>query len=163
MQACLDSVVAERKHTTIVVAHRLSTIRNADAIFVLNHGEIVEVGTHAELIERQGLYHGLVEAQSASPDERRRSSVSERRRSSLASAINTDDLEGPEKEVPTLQFKDVHFQYVSRPDSNIFSGLSFRVYEGETLAIVGPRYVLCHSVSLVYGFYSYPSLQHVVV
>ena len=142
VQDALDSVVAERKHTTIVVAHRLSTIRNADTIFVLNHGKIVEAGTHAELIERQGLYHNLVEAQNANPAERRRSSVSGRRRSSLTSAIDIDELqEGYEKEIPTLQFKDVHFHYPSRPDIEIFRGLNFCVYEGETLALVGPRYV----------------------
>jgi ABC-type multidrug transport system fused ATPase/permease subunit len=48
--------------TTFVVAHRLSTIRRADQIVVLNQGKIVEVGTHPELLELEGLYaslHGL--------------------------------------------------------------------------------------------------------
>ena len=42
--------------TTFVIAHRLSTIRNADQILVINHGEIVERGTHEELIEKNGVY-----------------------------------------------------------------------------------------------------------
>jgi subfamily B ATP-binding cassette protein MsbA len=45
--------------TSIVVAHRLSTIRNADAIFVLDHGQIVETGTHDALVEKGGLYAEL--------------------------------------------------------------------------------------------------------
>jgi len=50
--------------TRIVIAHRLSTIRNADVILVLNEGEIVERGTHAELIERRNYYANLIHAQS---------------------------------------------------------------------------------------------------
>ena len=53
--------------TRIVIAHRLSTIRNADVILVLHEGEIVERGTHAELIERRNYYANLIHAQ-AGPD-----------------------------------------------------------------------------------------------
>lgn len=49
--------------TSFIVAHRLSTIRHADKIIVLDHGEIKEQGTHAELIRHGGIYNGLVEAQ----------------------------------------------------------------------------------------------------
>ena len=52
------SVLVEGR-TTIAVAHRLSTIANADMILVLHHGEIVERGTHRELIEHRGLYSNL--------------------------------------------------------------------------------------------------------
>ena len=48
-----------RNRTAFVVAHRLSTIRRADMIVVLEHGEVIEAGTHAELIERQGRYFSL--------------------------------------------------------------------------------------------------------
>jgi len=45
--------------TSFVIAHRLSTIRNADSIIVLEHGRIVEQGTHSELLTRRGLYTSL--------------------------------------------------------------------------------------------------------
>ena len=52
-----------RGRTTFVIAHRLSTIRSADQILVLEHGEIVERGTHAELLERGGRYRQLYDKQ----------------------------------------------------------------------------------------------------
>ena len=52
-----------KNRTTIVVAHRLSTIVNADLICVLQEGKIVERGTHMELIAKNGVYRHLVEMQ----------------------------------------------------------------------------------------------------
>ncbi len=49
--------------TVVVVAHRLSTVRNADKIIVLDHGRIVEQGTHAELTAKRGYYYELVKNQ----------------------------------------------------------------------------------------------------
>jgi ABC-type multidrug transport system fused ATPase/permease subunit len=63
VQEALDKLMKGR--TSIVIAHRLSTIRNADKILVIQNGEIVEQGTHLELIARNaGAYAGLVEIQS---------------------------------------------------------------------------------------------------
>jgi ATP-binding cassette subfamily B protein/subfamily B ATP-binding cassette protein MsbA len=57
IQEALERLMANR--TSFVIAHRLSTIRRAGQILVLRHGEIVERGTHAELLERDGLYAKL--------------------------------------------------------------------------------------------------------
>jgi len=62
IQDSLDRLMAGK--TVIVVAHRLSTIAHLDRILVFDHGQIVEDGSHAELIARQGLYHRLWSRQS---------------------------------------------------------------------------------------------------
>ena len=52
-----------KDRTTFVIAHRLTTILNADKIVVLSRGTIVEQGTHAELIDRKGIYYNLYQGQ----------------------------------------------------------------------------------------------------
>jgi ABC-type multidrug transport system fused ATPase/permease subunit len=61
VQEALDKLMHSR--TSVVIAHRLSTVRNADRIIVLNDGKIVEQGTHNELISNSGLYRSLTELQ----------------------------------------------------------------------------------------------------
>ncbi|XP_061676126.1 ATP-dependent translocase ABCB1-like isoform X2 [Syngnathoides biaculeatus] len=61
VQAALDKVRLGR--TTLIVAHRLSTIRNADIIAGFQNGAVVELGTHSQLMEKQGVYHTLVTMQ----------------------------------------------------------------------------------------------------
>ncbi len=61
IQEALDRLTEGR--TTFAIAHRLSTLRNADRIFVLDNHGIAEMGTHNELIRRKGVYYGLVMAQ----------------------------------------------------------------------------------------------------
>jgi ATP-binding cassette subfamily B protein len=61
IQSALDELLKGR--TSIIIAHRLSTIERADRILVLHHGELRESGTHAELLQRHGIYHKLYQLQ----------------------------------------------------------------------------------------------------
>ena len=61
VRTALDALMRER--TTIVIAHRLSTVRNADLLVVLDRGHIIEIGSHAELVARNGLYARLIRRQ----------------------------------------------------------------------------------------------------
>ena len=64
MQQALDDVMRVRSMTTIVVAHRLSTVKNANRIVVIDEGAVQEVGTHQELLAREGsVYRSLVKRQ----------------------------------------------------------------------------------------------------
>ena len=62
IQRSLEKITVDR--TTIAIAHRLSTVRNADCIYVMEHGKLVEQGRHEELLEQQGIYASLWRVQS---------------------------------------------------------------------------------------------------
>ncbi|NEO46649.1 MAG: ATP-binding cassette domain-containing protein, partial [Moorea sp. SIO4A3] len=62
IQRSLEKITQNR--TTIAIAHRLSTVRNADCIYVIDQGKIVEQGQHEQLLEQQGIYAMLWRVQS---------------------------------------------------------------------------------------------------
>ena len=62
IQDSLDKLIKGR--TTISIAHRLSTLRNADRLIVLDNGKLVESGTHEELVKERGVYYKLLQLQS---------------------------------------------------------------------------------------------------
>lgn len=51
------------KRTSLIIAHRLSTVRDADKIVVIDHGRIVEIGNHDELLQKEGIYYHLYKTQ----------------------------------------------------------------------------------------------------
>ena len=61
IQSAMDNLMKGR--TSFIIAHRLSTIKNADLILVMNHGDIVEQGTHEELLAKGGFYADLYNSQ----------------------------------------------------------------------------------------------------
>ena len=67
IQRAMDALMEGR--TSFVIAHRLSTIRSADLILVMQHGDIVEQGTHDELLARGGFYAELYNSQFAEEEE----------------------------------------------------------------------------------------------
>ena len=61
IQQAIQRLISGR--TTFAIAHRLSTLKNADKLIVLERGEISETGTHQELLDKQGTFYKLVEKQ----------------------------------------------------------------------------------------------------
>jgi subfamily B ATP-binding cassette protein MsbA len=90
IQDAIQKLVKDR--TTFVIAHRLSTVHNADLIFVLDRGEIAEVGNHEELLKKGGIYKRLYEIQFRTPDEDRRVLPSARARSIRQRSVEDENL-----------------------------------------------------------------------
>ena len=105
--------------------HRLSTVRNADSIAVMKAGELVEIGSHEQLMEETGEYYALVQAQEAPHTSISVESTAETpvltAQSSGAFAVEEEEEEDHLNK-PLLQFHGVSFSYPSRPDSQVLKG-----------------------------------------
>jgi ATP-binding cassette subfamily B (MDR/TAP) protein 1 len=133
VQEALDKLLGKGNRTTIVIAHRLSTIRNADMIAVVKDGAVVETGTHSSLLESDGEYAKLVEAQTSKGDSKTSSSANLSALPEISDHVLSLGGNGQ------IEFRDVHFHYPTRPNAKIFKGLNLNIQAGETLALVGPR------------------------
>ncbi|ETN83249.1 ABC transporter, ATP-binding protein [Necator americanus] len=84
---------AQMGRTTVIVAHRLSTIRNVDQIFVFRNGEIVEQGTHTELMEKHGVFYEMTQAQVLREQKKVEPQVSDEEGSDIFSGDGFNKLE----------------------------------------------------------------------
>lgn len=157
VQDALDNILAQKKMTTIVVAHRLSTIRNADIIYVIADGQLVEDGTHEDLMRAPtGYYRQLVEKQESHGEPAQEPAQTQQHKTSneipspstqiarkLSSSSRVKDFAeaNPPRGPPLIAFRDVKFAYPARPGKVIFNRFNLSAYPGETIALVGPRYV----------------------
>jgi ATP-binding cassette subfamily B (MDR/TAP) protein 1 len=143
VQEALDKLLATEKRTTIIIAHRLTTIRNADVIVVIAGGQVVEMGTHDSLMQRTGHYFSLVQKQEHSLE-----SGAAVENSGLAKNASEGNLEAATGSTvdlcaltnytPQLTFSNVSFAYPTRPNKLILDKFSLTVKQGEVLALVGP-------------------------
>ncbi|XP_067304664.1 ATP-binding cassette, sub-family B (MDR/TAP), member 4 [Pseudorasbora parva] len=147
VQAALDKVRLGR--TTIIVAHRLSTIRNADVIAGFQNGEIVELGTHDELMERKGIYHTLVNTQtfkSTEDTEQGKEEITMDEKSPSVSSLNDGTLfrqksrSGSEKD---LQDEEKQTEEEKLPDISFLTVLKLNKPEWPYM-VVG---VLCATIN----------------
>ena len=143
VQDALDNILQQKKITTIIVAHRLSTIRNSDIINILVGGVIVESGTHAALMDKQCYYRKLVEKQDGIKDVSESNSALSSR---CGSEVNLQQLQNgwskllvkETASIPHIAFNKVTFAYPTRPKKIIFDGINLNIERGSTVALVGP-------------------------
>ncbi|KOB52022.1 ATP-binding cassette sub-family B member 1, partial [Operophtera brumata] len=103
---------ATKGRTTIIVAHRLSTIRNVDVIYVFKDGKVVETGNHSELMKKKGHYYDMVMLQSDGDEEKDFSKDKLSREVSIRSEKDEDDEDlviPSEEEEAASQDTDVSF------------------------------------------------------
>lgn len=113
VQEALDRLMVGR--TTVVVAHRLSTIRNVDSIAVIQQGQVVETGTHDELLSRAGAYASLIRFQEIVRNREFSSASTHRSRSSrLSHSLSTKSLS-----LRSGSLRNLSYQYSTNADGRI--------------------------------------------
>lgn len=137
VQEALDKLLAREKRTTVIIAHRLTTIRNADTIVVIAGGQVVERGTHDALMQIEGgHYRSLVRKQSMESGDAENKppsrSGSEANLASRAGSVSDLAVLGKSMgNLTQLKFKDVKFAYPTRPNKPILDNFKLSVRQGE--------------------------------
>ena len=88
VQQALDRLQQFKRRTTIVIAHRLSTIKNADVICFVKGGQVLEQGSHEDLMARNGLYAQLVASHEEPPEDRGRAEEENATTTAATSAVD---------------------------------------------------------------------------
>lgn len=88
VQEALDK--ARKGRTTLVIAHRLDTVKSVDRVVVIDKGQICEIGTHAELMEAKGIFYQMVTAQSENKEENEEEVIEDATHALLARALSND-------------------------------------------------------------------------
>ncbi|CAZ80364.1 unnamed protein product [Tuber melanosporum] len=114
----LDNAKSKKGRTTIMIAHRLATVRGADKIVVIQNGHVVEEGTHESLLEARGAYHALVRSQRLLGANSRASSLSSTKTKTLTSTF------GIVSERLIRRIRDISLRNILRQDAAWFQAPS---------------------------------------
>lgn len=144
VQAALDDISGTC--TTIIVAHRLSTIRNANRIVVINEGTVLEMGTHAELMKKEGAYYNLVTSQGLTETEEEKVTRESKQLSRSVSIAcksiqeETEEDTNEESNITQLNLKDIICKVMKINSSEwfyIMIGCCSALVSGSALPIFG--------------------------
>ena len=139
VQESIDQLASTKAQTTIIIAHRLSTICNADKIAVINDGVVAEIGSHNELLSRNGIYADLVSLQLTSVSSTDVGNDNGRKKESL-NDMNTDKKAASTKE-KSKETIPVEKETLSKAESRMLSkkiwSMIYEHYVWLVLALLG--------------------------
>lgn len=141
VQQAIDSVLSTTASTSIIIAHRLSTLRNVDEIIVMNKGSVVERGKHAELLAiPSGLYEKLWSTQHTFAEGASGGSTPNMSRVPSAASLIGDAptaTKTSSSSTPHIEFRNVSFCYPARPEVTVLRSFNLTVERGQVVALVG--------------------------
>ena len=122
VQEALDNI-SKSNVTTLIIAHRLSTIKNADVIYALKKGQVVEKGTHQELLDKNGYYASLVKSQTGTQDNHKETEKIKDTKKNLTKKLTT-------KHTKIIQHEEI------KKEKNIISDQQIEVKFTEILTLL---------------------------
>ena len=153
VQRALDHI-SERNVTTVIIAHRLSTIKNADLIYAIRDGQVLESGTHEELLAKQGYYYGLVKSQVGQDEEEKnnenlKKSGSIKVLSQHSSRINYQEVQRAHDEIVAKEgvSHGEMFKLLRNNKCDVVGGIIGSLFAGAITPLTG--YVLARAFVLI--------------
>ena len=154
VQRALDHI-SSKNVTTVIIAHRLSTIKNADLIYAIRDGEVLEVGTHQQLLEKQGYYYGLVKSQVGQEEEEEKNNLKMSKAASMKlmeqheSRINYKDVQREHDKVVEKEgvSHGEMFRLLRNNKCDVFGGVVGSLFAGAVTPITG--WVLAQSFTRI--------------